>query len=48
MELRLATAILVSKFEVLPAGDGRKVIEDTRDNFAAQPGNLNLIFRGLD
>jgi cytochrome P450 len=47
MELRIITAVLITKFKVslAPGEDGLEVSEKMRDTFTAQPGDLHLSFK---
>ncbi|KAF7879538.1 hypothetical protein EAF04_000733 [Stromatinia cepivora] len=47
MELRITIALLVTQFDIslAPSENGRGVVDDMRDTFTAQPGDLKLVFR---
>lgn len=49
MELRIAIAVLISRFEVslAPGEDGSELTGKLRDTFTAQPGDLHLSFRPI-
>jgi cytochrome P450 len=49
MELRIVTAMLITKFKVslAPGEYGLKVSEEMRDTFTAQPGDLHLKFKPM-
>lgn len=49
-EIRLVAALLLSKYEIAfaPGEDGKKCIEDMRDQFTAVPGELELVFSPLE
>lgn len=46
MEVRIATALLVSKYDVefAPGEEGRNLMK-IKDTFTAAPGHLKLVFR---
>ncbi|KAE9366630.1 cytochrome P450 [Stipitochalara longipes BDJ] len=46
LELRTIVALLVTKFNInfAPGDDGKEVVENLTDHFAATPGKLKLIF----
>ena len=46
MELRIATAVLVTNYDVTfaPNEDGSKLFKELRDTFTVAPGPLNLVF----
>lgn len=47
MEVRLATALIVSKYDIVlaPGDDGTNVERHMEDLFVATPGPLNIRFR---
>ena len=47
MELRIVTALLVSRYEIMfaPGEDGTALFRDMKDAFTAAPGDLRLIFQ---
>lgn len=47
MELRYVIALLVSRFEVsfAPGEDGSRVEGEMKDQFAAAPGRLDVVFK---
>ena len=46
MEMRLVTAILISRFDVAfaPGETGKAIVEELHDTFTAAPGPLRLVF----
>ena len=46
MELRIATAVLVTNYDIAlaPNEDGTKLFKELRDTFTTAPGPLNLVF----
>ena len=46
MELRIVTALLVSRFDIrfAPGEDGTALFRDMKDAFTAAPGDLRLVF----
>ncbi|KAL8793721.1 MAG: hypothetical protein Q9195_003662 [Heterodermia aff. obscurata] len=47
MELRIVTALLVSRYEIsfAPGEDGTSLFRDMKDAFTAAPGDLRLVFQ---
>lgn len=47
MELRMVIAALITKFDIslAPGEDGRSLLEDSRDQFTLNLGDLFLVFK---